>query len=199
MSEKSRDLITIPNVLTAARLAYSPKMAERLRTNPKKWWWPTALFMASDIIDGKMARAGDTSPALARLGFRRSETGRKLDPITDKITASQMMIAGMRSGVIPKPLGGAALVQKAAISAFTAHETANGTEMHVTKLGKYTEFATNMGFGFLFAAEAIEDETLKSQVRTVAATVGALGVAGALASNVQQFMATRQTVQSVEG
>lgn len=199
MSEKSRDLLTVPNLLTAGRLAYSPKMAERLRNNPRKWWFPSAMFMASDIVDGKMARAGDKSPSLEKLGFRRSETGRKLDPITDKVVASQMMIAGMRSGVVPKPLGGAALAQKAAISAFTAHETAGGTEMHVTTLGKYSEFATNMGFGFLFAAEAINDESMKDRVRTVAATVGALGVAGAIAANIQYVMAARHAELPTEG
>ncbi len=185
MNERLRDITTIPNLLTAARLVYSPVMAKRLHDNPKKWWAPTAAFMLSDVVDGSLARSGDRSPLLSMLGFRRSETGRRLDPITDKVVASQMIFAGMRSGVIPKPLGAASLIQKATISALVLGRAKERDEVAVTRLGKYTEFATNLGFGTLFAAECIENETWKNRVRTTAAFVGSLGVVGAVVANVE--------------
>ena len=97
--------MTVPNGLTLARLVMTPWVVKRLHDNPRTW--PTAAaFAFSDNFDGILARAGNTRPRLARLGFRTSEFGRKADPLTDKIFTAAVVSAGMHNGVIPVGLGG---------------------------------------------------------------------------------------------
>src|SRR3954463_13987089 len=131
MAWSRRDLFTVPNGLTLARLVMTPWGVKRLPHDPHNWP-PAAAFAFSDNFDGILARAGDTRPRLARLGFRTSEFGRKADPLTDKIFTAAVVAAGMHNGVIPVGLGGASLVQKAAASAVTLWNESRGAEMEVT-------------------------------------------------------------------
>jgi phosphatidylglycerophosphate synthase len=172
-----QELFTIPNGLTLARLAMTPWVVKRLHEDPHTW--PiAAAFAFSDNFDGILARAGETRPRLARLGFRPSEFGRKADPLTDKIFTAAVVGAGMHNGVIPKALGGASLLQKAAASAVTVWNESRGVEMAVTRAGKRSEFASNMAYGLLFIATSLRPEQRRI-VRPVAIAVGAAGVAGA--------------------
>lgn len=173
-----KEIFTIPNTLTAVRLAASPIVAKRLYKNPESW--PLgAAFAISDNFDGMLARLGDSSPRLAELGFRRSEIGRKLDPLADKIFTSEVLVAGLLNGTIPKWLGGLSLAQKAAVSAVTLHNEARQAEVAVTRLGKYSEFATNLAIGTLFIAESLAEDSRRRQLRTAALALGALGFSGA--------------------
>src|SRR5947209_9529786 len=167
--------MTVPNGLTLARLVMTPWVVKRLHDNPRTW--PTAaVFAFSDLFDGMLARAGETRPRLARLGFRTSEFGRKADPLTDKVFTAAVVGAGMHNGVIPKPLGAASLVQKAAVSAVTLWNESHGVEMEVTRVGKRAEFATNIAYGVLFIATSLPPEH-RRWVRPVAIAAGAAGVA----------------------
>jgi phosphatidylglycerophosphate synthase len=113
------------------------------------------------------------------LGFRRSEIGRKADPLTDKIFTAEILLAGMANGVVPKWLGALSLAQKGVISALTIHNEASGIELEVTKLGKRTEFITNLAIGSLFIAESMTDDRQKNTFRSAAAALAAAGIAGA--------------------
>ena len=177
MSWSRRELLTVPNGLTLARLLLTPWVVRRLHRDPHTW--PVAaLFAFSDNFDGILARAGETRPRLARLGFRTSEFGRKADPLTDKVFTGAVVAAGMHNGVIPPALGAASLVQKAAVSAVTLWNESHGVEMAVTRTGKRSEFATNMAYGGLFIATSLRPEQ-RRVVRPIATLVGAAGVAGA--------------------
>jgi len=172
-----RDLLTIPNGLTIARLVMTPWVVKRLHDNPRTW--PVAAaFAFSDNFDGILARAGNTRPRLARWGFRTSEFGRKADPLADKIFSAAVVAAGMHNGVIPAGLGAASLVQKAAASAVTLSNEARGIEMEVTVVGKRAEFATNLSYGALFIATSLRPEQ-RRVVRPVAVAVAAGGVVAA--------------------
>jgi len=172
-----RELMTVPNALTLARLVMTPWVVKRLHDNPRTW--PTAAaFAFSDNFDGILARAGNTRPRLARLGFRTSEFGRKADPLTDKIFTAAVVAAGMHNGVIPARLGAASLVQKAAASAVTVWNETHGVEMEVTRVGKRAEFATNMAYGVMFIATSLPPEH-RRWVRPVAIAAGTAGVAAA--------------------
>ena len=172
-----RDLLTVPNGLTLARLVMTPWVVRRLHDDPHSW--PiAAAFAFSDNFDGILARAGDSRPELARLGFRTSEFGRKADPLTDKIFTAAVVGAGMHNGVIPVPLGVASLVQKAAASAVTLWNESHGVELAVTRVGKRSEFATNMAYGVLFIATDVP-EGARGVVRALATAAGVAGVAGA--------------------
>jgi phosphatidylglycerophosphate synthase len=172
-----KDLLTVPNGLTLARLVMTPWVVKRLHDDPATW--PVAAaFAFSDNFDGILARAGDSRPRLARLGFRTSEFGRKADPLTDKVFTAAVVAAGMHNGVIPVALGAASLVQKAAASAVTVWNEAHGVEMAVTRAGKRSEFATNMAYGVLFIATGLSPQQ-RRVVRPLALAVGVAGVAGA--------------------
>lgn len=172
-----RELMTVPNGLTLARLVMTPWVVKRLHDNPRTW--PTAAaFAFSDNFDGILARAGNTRPRLARLGFRTSEFGRKADPLTDKIFTAAVVSAGMHNGVIPVTLGAASLVQKAAASAVTLWNESRGVEMEVTTVGKRAEFATNMAYGVMFIATSLPPEH-RRWVRPVAIAAGGAGVVAA--------------------
>src|SRR3954453_6759530 len=149
MAWSRRDLFTVPNGLTIARLVMTPWVVERLHDDPHTWPL-AATFAFSDNFDGILARAGETRPRLARLGFRTSEFGRKADPLTDKVFTAAVVGAGVHNGVIPVALGAASLVQKAAASAVTLWNESRGVEMEVTTVGKRAEFATNMAYGVMF-------------------------------------------------
>ena len=177
MAVSRRDLLTVPNALTLARLLLTPWVVRRLHRDPHTW--PiAAMFAFSDNFDGILARAGDTRPRLARLGFRTSEFGRKADPLTDKVFTAAVVGAGMHNGVIPPALGAASLVQKAGVSAVTLWNESHGVEMAVTRTGKRAEFATNMAYGVLFIATSLRPEH-RRVVRPIATAIGAAGVAAA--------------------
>lgn len=177
MKLSRRDLLTVPNGLTLARLVLTPWVVKRLHDDPHTW--PVAAaFASSDNLDGILARAGDNRPHLARLGFRTSEFGRKADPLTDKVFTAAVVGAGMHNGVIPKALGAASLAQKAAASAVTLWNESRGVEMAVSTIGKRSEFATNWAYGFLFIATSLSPAR-RRVVRPVATAVGAAGVVGA--------------------
>lgn len=177
------DIFTIPNVLTLGRLALSPLVAREVYKDPGNGWKLAALFAFSDNIDGMLARLGDKHPELAKLGLRKSEFGRKADPFVDKIFTAEMLVAGMANGTVPKWLGALSLTQKGAVSVMTLVNERQGTELAVTKLGKYTEFTTNAGIGMLFIAEGIEDEQRRHEVRTAGLAIAAGGIIGASAAS----------------
>ena len=177
MGFSRKDLFTVPNGLTVARLVMTPFVVKRLHDDPHTWPL-TAAFAFSDNFDGILARAGENRPHLARLGFRTSEFGRKADPLTDKVFTAAVVGAGMHNGVIPKPLGAASLVQKAAASTVTLWNESRGVELAVTKIGKRSEFATNWAYGLLFIATSLSPEQ-RRVVRPAATAIGVAGVVGA--------------------
>src|SRR3954463_11252597 len=177
MAWSRRDLFTVPNGLTLARLVMTPSVVKRLHDDPHTWPL-AAAFAFSDNFDGILARAGDTRPRLARLGFRTSEFGRKADPLTDKVFTAAVVGAGMHNGVIPMTLGATSLVQKAAVSAVTVWNESHGAEIAVSKVGKRSEFATNMAYGVLFMATSLPPQQ-RGVVRRSATAVGVAGVAAA--------------------
>src|SRR3954470_24923853 len=182
--------MTVPNGLTIARLVMTPWVVKRLHDDPHTWPL-AAAFAFSDNFDGILARAGETRPRLARLGFRTSEFGRKADPLADKVFTAAVVAAGMHNGVIPPRLGAASLVQKAAASAVTVANEARGIEMQVTRVGKRAEFATNISYGVLFIATSLTPGQ-RRVVRPVAITVAAGGVVAASYAAYTYFRDGRQ-------
>lgn len=184
MKETWKDNLTVPTAFTLARLALSPWQAKKLYRDPRGRWPKAAFFIATDVIDGKLAKLEDRFPQLARFGFRRSELGRKMDPVTDKIVISQLLVAGMLANVVPKSLGAAALTQKTAISLHVLSRTTRGEETHVTNFGRYSELVTNAGFGGFFVAESFDEPTQKQLIRGAATAIALSGIAGAIAADV---------------
>lgn len=207
MESITKDLLTVPNLLTFGRLAASPAVAWYMYKNPRKAWPVALAFAVSDNFDGILARLGDQHPELAKYGFRRSEIGRKADPFADKVFTAEILFAGMKNGVIPKWLGALSLAQKGVVSGLTLHNEAQGIELAVTKLGKHSEFATNVAIGTLFIAESVDDAERKQQLRKTAIAVAVGGIAGASlatygyyqrAQEAKQLLALADTGQSAD-
>ena len=171
------DINTIPNAMSATRLLVTPLMYKLMAENPAKHWWKAGLVALSDNADGAAARLGDKHPSLAALGLRRSEVGRKLDPIVDKVYTSAMILAGIKNRSIPKPLAAVALVQKAGVSAVTLNAERQQQEIHVTATGGLGEFATNLGLGGLMASPAVESLPKRTMLRAASIGLAAAGVA----------------------
>jgi cardiolipin synthase len=184
LQQLREDVLTVPNALSVLRLAGTPLVAKRLHDDPEGTWPQAAAFLLSDNADGILARAGDKSETLSNLGFRTSEFGRQVDPVADVASTSAMLVAGMRNGVVPKWLGGAALAEKAFKSAHTVLATARGAELHVSKLGKRSAFATNVSIGMLFPGEQIENEEQKANYRKKWIALAAAGIVGSLVADI---------------
>ena len=193
MEITKEELFTVPNGMTVGRLIISPIIAWKMYKSPAKTWPLAAAVALSDNIDGFFARFGDEHPNLAQYGFRRSEFGRKADPLADKVFTAEILAAGMANGVIPKWLGTASLAQKGIISGLTIYNEANGIELEVTKLGKRTEFLTNIAIGSLFIAESIDDADLRTKVRTGAVALAVAGIFGASYASYNYARAASQT------
>ncbi len=153
----NREKVTIPNVLTILRALVIPWLFALISADPGKNWWKAGVFAITDNLDGMLARLGDKHTRLRSMGFRRSEAGRKWDPIVDKIFVTSMVVAGVIGGAIPLWLAIASLSQKAITSLITLIATIRKKQLGVTMSGKYGEFITNWGFGFLLAVSAIRN------------------------------------------
>lgn len=191
LDQLREQVATVPNLITAGRLAMSPLVAKRLHDDPEGTWTQAAAFLASDNIDGIFARLGDHSDMLESLGFRKSELGRLGDPVTDVVVTSEMLVAGMKNGVIPKGLGGLALAQKALKSYHAVAGNLKGAEVHVSTLGKRSEFLTNVSIGLLFPGEGIENAEQRRNYRQKCITGALIGIAGAFIAD-QRYHAEAQ-------
>lgn len=176
MKFNSHEVFTVPNAVSAARLIATPFVAKKVAENPSKGWLPAAAFALTDKVDGVLARLEDKSPALARLGFRRSEVGRKGDPVIDKIFSMFMVGAGLKSGAIPRSIGVASLAQKTLVSLNTLRAEANGINLQVSRTGQVAEFISATGLTGLIAAEAIEKPALKQIAKVAAGAAAIVGV-----------------------
>lgn len=188
--ESIDDILTVPNAISAARLAAVPHIASRLEEHPSIWL-PAAILMSTDMVDGALARLGDNSERLRRMGFRRSEAGKILDHGTDKIAAPLMLRAGMNADIIPRSLGYASLMQKAALGAYATHRYLTEKPIEVSTLGKRAEFATVLGCGSLFIAESLSPPK-KRRLRACALGFAALGVAGSIAASIDYSRQSHQ-------
>lgn len=172
----SQRKLTVPNALTIARAVAIPWLFLLIRDNPGANWWIAGLFAVSDNVDGALARLGDKHTRLRQLGFRRSEPGRKLDPVVDKLFIAAILVAGMLHGAIPLWLGTASLVQKAVVAGISVIAQRRGQNLQVSKTGKYAEFMTICGFGLLLMAEAIQTAVVRQSLRGGAIVLAATGI-----------------------
>ena len=193
------DIFTIPTLVTLGRLVISPFMAKRVSERPAETWKSTAAYVASDVLDGLLAKGGEWLAEkfkplefLPKIGFRKSEFGRKMDPVTDKLVIPQIFWKGMKKDIIPKPLGYAALAQKAGVTAITLYGEARGTNPEVSDEGRHAELLTNLAVGFLFAAEGIEDPRTKKLARAGLTAAAAFGVNRAAKAAVGYAQVTRK-------
>lgn len=175
--ELLRDVATVPNGVTTARLLAVPWLYKRMLSEPANNWGKAMVFAVSDNVDGTLARLEDRHPRLAKFGFRRSETGRKLDPLVDKIFTASQFYAGIKNKTVPKSFGAAAIAQKVAVSALTIDSELRHQEATVSNTGKIGEFVTNWATGGLVMSSSVENPVYRRGLRVVSGALGAVGLA----------------------
>lgn len=174
--ELSPRLFTVPNIITVGRALAIPWVFLLVMQDPGRHWWIAAAFALTDNIDGMLARLEDKGRTFKSLGFRRSEPGRRLDPVVDKVFITAILLAGMLHGAIPLWLGGLSLAQKIAAAAIALTAEARKIKLHVLRVGKYSEFMTNTGFLLLLAAEAV-DSSAQTALQAGAGLLALIGIA----------------------
>ena len=163
----NREQLTIPNIITVARILVTPLMAVMLARDPVAWAIPAILIGLTDVLDGFLAR---------RFNWI-TELGRILDPTADVIYTSAIAIALAVAGVLPVPLMAATLLQKALKTVITgmAAIRLKGVKTHVTDFGKAVEVVTNVGVAGFMLAKLTPDEWY-DPLRIVATVVTIAGI-----------------------
>lgn len=165
-SEHPNRYLTVPNALSVGRLAATPFIANKLAKNPRRWWAVSALIAASDSLDGYIARKFD----------QKSEFGRKIDPVADKIYGAANLVALTKAEVVPKPLAGAMLAQKAFTASTGIRSEIVGADLHVSKLGRIGEFLGAAGVYTMAASESFSEQS-KNVVKRAGTVLAVAGMA----------------------
>ena len=102
-------ILTVPNVVTVARLLFVPVFCWLLfgRDDRTAAAWLLAALGCTDWVDGYLAR---------RLG-QVSELGKVLDPTADRILLGTVVISLLIDGSVPVAVGVALLVREVLVSA----------------------------------------------------------------------------------
>lgn len=127
-------MMTIPNILTFARVALIPILVVLLfldGTTPR--WWAFGLFAAlafTDYLDGFLARKLN----------QQSELGALIDPIADKVLVAALVVALVGSGDIASwDIAGAILIlsREFLVSGLREFLAQRAIPLPVTKLAKW--------------------------------------------------------------
>lgn len=209
MELSKRELLTIPNALTAGRFLAASYVAYKLYKNPRKWWL-RAIGLGLTDKDGFFARLGDgiknsdgsyrrpPNERLQNMGFRGSEIGRILDPTADMIYTGEVIIAGTANKVMPKPLAALLLAQKALVAYQTLDYRSKGIDIQVSRVGQYSEAVTDIGIAMLFAAESLDNQIHKDTVRSLGISVTLAGLAGKSYAGFYQYRQQAQRLTSMD-
>jgi cardiolipin synthase len=152
----SRHTLSLPNILTCARIAAIPVVVGCIYTQSilegPLWlrWVALAVFIAAgvtDFLDGYYARIWDQQSAL----------GRMLDPIADKLLVASCLLMLAADGIIHGWTLWAAIVilcREILVSGLREYLAALRVSVPVTKLAKWKTTAQLIAIGFLLAGEA---------------------------------------------
>ena len=144
MQRESTRLLTIPNILTTARIILTPVFLFLIFSQT---WYNKILALIvftvaslTDFFDGKIARRDGTITSF----------GRFMDPLADKLLVSSALISFVMLGMVEAWLVAAMLIRDAAITAFRLYAIRNGREVVTSKLAKWkTMLQLVLVFGIL--------------------------------------------------
>ncbi len=145
--------MTLPDQLTVGRAASVPLVVALYAWNfPHNEAWATALFcvaMATDWLDGRIARRRGTTSALGSL----------LDPIADKILVIAVLVMLVEKGVAPAWMVAAIVAREFLVSGLRLAALERGVVIAARDLGKLKTWAQAMAaaLGGFAAAGAWDD------------------------------------------
>jgi len=143
--------ISLPNLLTYARIAAVPLVVACLLAGGYHWRWTAlGLFIAAaitDFLDGY----------LARLWSQQSSLGRMLDPIADKLLVAAVLLMLSADGTIAGVHLWAAIIilcREVLVSGLREFLGQVQASVPVTNLAKYKTAVQLVAIGFLIAGPA---------------------------------------------
>ncbi|HSQ37256.1 MAG TPA: CDP-alcohol phosphatidyltransferase family protein [Acidimicrobiia bacterium] len=138
----SRRILTIPNVISLARVAMVPLFLWLLfgADSPLAAGLLVGAIGATDWVDGFLARRLD----------QVSELGKLLDPVADRLAITAAVIGGWVAGVLPWPVALALVVREVLIGVGAAIAWRWGLRVEVRFLGKVATFALYSAVGSFF-------------------------------------------------
>jgi CDP-diacylglycerol--glycerol-3-phosphate 3-phosphatidyltransferase len=145
--------MTVADQLTVARICAAPLVVLLFVVDfPNHDYWATALFavaMATDWLDGRLARRSGRTSALGSL----------LDPIADKILVLSVLIV-LVGEAFPGWMVAAIVAREFLVSGLRLAALERGTVLQARDLGKLKTWAQAVaaGLGGLAAAGAIDDD-----------------------------------------
>jgi cardiolipin synthase len=141
MKPVSIRVLTVPNLITAARLALVPVFVWAFLTGRDPLAFVIlAVIAGSDWLDGAVAR---------RLG-QISALGKVLDPVADRIAIGAVVAAMAVRRVVPLPLVGVILAREIAVSlVFVALEARGVRRVEVNRVGKAATACLFAGAAFI--------------------------------------------------
>ncbi|MFL5931768.1 MAG: CDP-diacylglycerol--glycerol-3-phosphate 3-phosphatidyltransferase [Gaiellaceae bacterium] len=143
----------VADQLTVARICAAPLIVLLFVVDfPNHDYWATALFavaMATDWLDGRLARRSGSTSALGSL----------LDPIADKVLVLSVLIVLVDRGPFPGWMVAAIVAREFLVSGLRLAALERGTVLHARDLGKLKTWAQAVaaGLGGLAAAGAVDD------------------------------------------
>lgn len=148
----STQVLTVPNVISAARISLIPVFAWLFLTGDHDTAAMVILIIigSTDWVDGFVAR---------RTG-QVSVLGKILDPIADRAAIVVVLLTFMFRGTVPLWIAGAILVRDAIVSiAFPILEARGYPRIPVNKVGKLATLLIYTGFGVAAVGVAFDDVT----------------------------------------
>lgn len=139
--ESSRRLLTVPNVLSAARIALIPVFVILLLDADTRvpGFVLLAVVVSTDWVDG----------AIARRTGQVTELGKVLDPVADRLALGAALITFLAVDAIPLWAALLVLVRDALILVAGAILGARGIRIAVRPMGKYATFTLWWGIAFI--------------------------------------------------
>lgn len=142
-----RDALTVPNLVSLARLAAVPYFWWVLLAEDRVGLAAALIFVigTTDWVDGYLAR---------RLG-QVSELGKFLDPLADRLMIASALLGGLVAGVVPLVIGLPLLAREAAVGVGAAFLGARGGgTLAVRDLGKTATFLLYGALPAFYLSEA---------------------------------------------
>lgn len=146
----STRVLTVPNVISAARISLIPVFAWLFLTGDHDLAAVVILIIigSTDWVDGFVAR---------RTG-QVSVLGKILDPIADRAAIIVVLLTFMFRGTVPLWIAGVILLRDVIVSiAFPILESRGYPRIPVNKVGKLATLLIYTGFGVAAAGVAVEE------------------------------------------
>jgi len=134
-------LLSLPNVITAARFVLVPVFVWLLAQPHHRDWWPAAVVLAvagaTDWLDGQVARRFDQVTNL----------GKVIDPLADRFLLATAVIGILVVGAVPLVIAIVAITREALVAvAAVALAAAGARRVDVTRVGKAGTFGLMVAF-----------------------------------------------------